>query len=376
MQNNHLLNLPNQTSLTLWRYPQQAVDSALQAWDSADVLLAKKFIEQSPLTTSPAIINDQFGAISCQLAEFTPLIYQDSKVSQLATLANFSLNGLPIQADQFTSQLNQVVNQAVYLIKIPKNLDYLEAILAHLHSNAADDLKLIASAKANHINKSVVKLFNRYFSQVDVSLAEKKSRTISASIKQKSPYSSFNPLQQWQAPSGLTFSNAANVFSRSSLDIGAAFMLEHLPNVSGKQVIDLACGNGVLGVHLLTQHPQSMIFSDDCYQAIQSAKINVEQNFPDLSGLTQFAWQDCLTEQTAQSADIIICNPPFHQQHTITDHIAKQMFSDAHRVLKPAGELYIVGNRHLGYHQLLSNLFGQCSVIASNAKFVIIKAIK
>ena len=43
---------------------------------------------------------------------------------------------------------------------------------------------------------------------------------------------------------------------------------------------------------------------------------------------------------------------PFHQLQAITDHIAWQMFSDAHRVL-PQGRTLIVGNRHLDYHNKL-----------------------
>ncbi|MDM6867274.1 methyltransferase, partial [Escherichia coli] len=70
------------------------------------------------------------------------------------------------------------------------------------------------------------------------------------------------------------------------------------------------------------------------------------------------------------------CNPPFHQQHAITDHIAWQMFNDARRSLKYGGELYVVGNRHLDYFRKLKRAFGNCTTIATNNKFVILKATK
>ena len=379
MQNNHKLQVADK-ELNLWRYPKQTEDSPLQAWDSADNLLVEKFLEQYPLADSGkrkiAILNDQFGAISCQLTDQKPLIYQDSKVSQLATLANFELNQLDVEQVEFCNQLSATDKQSVFLLKIPKSLDYLEDILAHLHQYAPDNLELIAAAKANHINKSVVKLFNRYFTQVEISLAQKKSRTISASGKQKSPYSSFSQWQTWTTKTGLIFKNAANVFSRSSLDMGAEFLLQNLPDAQGKDVIDLACGNGVLGLHLVSQNPNSIIFSDDCFQAIESAQLSFKENFAEQEIACQFVWQDCLANQNNESADLIICNPPFHQQHTITDHIARQMFEDAKRVLRTGGELHIVGNQHLGYHQTLSNIFGHSTVVASNNKFVILKAKK
>ncbi len=76
------------------------------------------------------------------------------------------------------------------------------------------------------------------------------------------------------------------------------------------------------------------------------------------------------------SADCIVCNPPFHQQHVIGDHIAWQMFQQAQRVLRKGGELRVIGNRHLNYHVHLKKLFGNWHAVAGNAKFAIIKAYK
>jgi len=72
----------------------------------------------------------------------------------------------------------------------------------------------------------------------------------------------------------------------------------------------------------------------------------------------------------------VLCNPPFHQQHAVTDHLAWQMFRDAKRCLQYGGELRIVGNRHLDYHHKLKKLFGNCTLIASNQKFVVLRAVK
>ena len=42
----------------------------------------------------------------------------------------------------------------------------------------------------------------------------------------------------------------------------------------------------------------------------------------------------------------------------------------------PGGELWIVGNRHLGYHGKLKRLFRGVEQVAATPKFVILKAIK
>jgi 23S rRNA (guanine1835-N2)-methyltransferase len=110
--------------------------------------------------------------------------------------------------------------------------------------------------------------------------------------------------------------------------------------------------------------------------AVASARLNVEHNLPDALPRAHFMVNNCLDGVAVGAADRILCNPPFHQLQAITDHIAWQMFTDAHRVLPQGGELWIVGNRHLDYHNKLKRLFANAQVVASNSKFVILKAIK
>ena len=49
---------------------------------------------------------------------------------------------------------------------------------------------------------------------------------------------------------------------------------------------------------------------------------------------------------------------------------------DGERTLRRGGELWVIGNRHLGYHVKLRRLFGNSEVVASDPKFVVLKAVK
>ena len=109
--------------------------------------------------------------------------------------------------------------------------------------------------------------------------------------------------------------------------------------------------------------------------AVASAKLNVQLNFPDRESDCKFIVTNCL-DSFDQKVDIILCNPPFHQQHGVTDHIAAQMFKDSKRVLKDGGELRVIGNRHLDYPLKLKKLFAGIKVIASNQKFSVLSAVK
>ncbi|MFB8366291.1 methyltransferase, partial [Streptomyces sp. NPDC055929] len=66
----------------------------------------------------------------------------------------------------------------------------------------------------------------------------------------------------------------------------------------------------------------------------------------------------------------------FHSHQATTDAPARRMFADARRVLRPGGELWVVGNRHLGYHVRLRRLFGSCEVVAGEPRFVVLRAVR
>ncbi|MGR5541592.1 class I SAM-dependent methyltransferase, partial [Vibrio campbellii] len=120
--------------------------------------------------------------------------------------------------------------------------------------------------------------------------------------------------------------NLANVYSGESLDLGARFILQHLPdNLHQSRVIDLGCGNGVLSVRLGQLNPDiSLTCVDESYMAVESAMRNLTAN--NIRAKYEGIANNCLDDFPANSADLIVCNPPFHQQQAVTDHIAWQMF--------------------------------------------------
>jgi len=83
-----------------------------------------------------------------------------------------------------------------------------------------------------------------------------------------------------------------------------------------------------------------------------------------------------LSEFEDESSDLILCNPPFHQQHVVGIGIAFTLFESAKLALKQHGELWVVANRHLGYDKTLNSLFGNCRTVAANKKFTVYRVIK
>jgi 16S rRNA G1207 methylase RsmC len=366
------------SALSLKRYPEAAAHSSLQAWDSADEYLIDACSELPPIEGSVLIVNDAFGALICSLQSLDPISLSDSYISRTAAEENLRRNGLAVDDNAFIDSLSPLPTApSLVVFKIPKTLSLLEFQLARLSQIVTSATTIIAAAKAQDIHTSTLQLFEKWLGATKTSLAKKKSRLIFCQPDGQ-PRQIPDPLSRWPVDgSEWQIANYPGIFSRQSLDIGARFFMAHLPTDCSGAIADLGCGNGIIGLMALAQNPQAeLLFSDESYLAVASARYNVETNRPGDKIRCRFVVDNCLSRQPEKSLAAVLCNPPFHQQNAITDHIARQMFSDAKRCLQIGGELRIIGNRHLGYYHALKKLFGNCETIASNNKFVILKSIR
>src|SRR5690606_13389627 len=61
--------------------------------------------------------------------------------------------------------------------------------------------------------------------------------------------------------------NAPGVFSQQQLDPGARFFLQHIPAGVVGNIVDLGCGNGVIGLMAAQRNPEAQIwFCDESAQ--------------------------------------------------------------------------------------------------------------
>jgi len=371
----------NDKNLFLDRFPTGQVNRSLQAWDAADEYIID-YLAQQPLSGSKQnilIFNDNFGAITCNLTDHQLYCVNDSFLSHQGIKLNVEQNGLSDENISLLTSLDELPTDInIVLYKIPKSKGLLCQQLSKIKQQLNKDVVFIASDRAKEIHSSTLKLFENYLGTTKTSLAVKKARLVFSELNNDQATSASLPTSWPLENTNFTLHNHANVYAREKLDIGARYFMENLPTiVENSQVIDLGCGNGVIGLHVLSKQPRAHVhFIDESYMAIASAKLNITENLPTAIAQCQFQVNDCLTSVEGASVDVVLCNPPFHQQTATTDHIAWQMFKDSHRVLKKGGELRIIGNRQLGYHIKLKRIFGNEKLIASNEKFVTISAIK
>ncbi|WP_411104787.1 methyltransferase [Streptomyces sp. cmx-4-9] len=384
-------------SYELTRFPEDPRDR-LFAWDAADEYLLRHLDsgtgERGPVDLANAgqitVLGDRWGALTTALAAFRPTQITDSSLARSATAANLDRAGIgtsKAKVTLLTAQDPPPERIDVLLVRVPKSLALLEDQLYRLAPHVHAGTVVVGAGMVKEIHTSTLRLFEKILGPTKTSLAEKKARLIfctpsaqaSARPAGNAPWPvTYTVDEDGGSGAGLTVVNHAGIFCADRLDVGTRFFLQSIPtNTDGARVVDLGCGNGVVGTAVAVADPDAaVVFTDESYQAVASARATYEANVPAGRRTAEFHVGDGVAMLDPGSVDLVLCNPPFHSHQATTDATALRMFAQSRKVLRPGGELWVVANRHMGYHTHLRRLFGNSEVAASEPKFVVLRAVK
>ncbi|MFJ8884660.1 methyltransferase [Streptomyces sp. NPDC102402] len=378
----------SQGEFDLARFPESPRDP-FRAWDAADEYLLRRLegaegSEPVRPTGTVAVVGDRWGALATALAAYSPLQITDSYLARRATQANLARNGAAPDAVRMLSVRDTPPERVdLLLVRVPKSLALLEDQLHRLAPAVHAGTVVIGTGMVKEIHTSTLKLFERIIGPTRTSLAVKKARLIFCTPDPALPRTASPWPYHYDLPddvgavSGRTVTNHAGIFCAERLDIGTRFFLKHLPDRKGPdRVVDLGCGNGVVGTAAALANPDAAVtFIDESYQAVASAEATFHDNAgPDAEA--EFLVGDAMADVPPASVDLVLTNPPFHSHQAVTDATARNMFHGARTALRQGGELWVVGNRHLGYHTQLRRIFGNCVTVAGDPKFVVLRAVK
>lgn len=189
----------------------------------------------------------------------------------------------------------------------------------------------------------------------------------------------------YAGPHGLSMRTHVGVFSHGRVDVGSARLIEALgDNPHGaaglrgplQDVLDLGCGDGVLGLCVAATAPlASLTLLDDSALAVDAALASAEASRGAIGDVAvRGVHADGCDSLLDASIDLVVCNPPFHDGAALSRATAARMFRDAARVLRPGGVLVVVANRHLGYDARLRRHFPQVAVAHVDPQFVVLRA--
>lgn len=149
------------------------------------------------------------------------------------------------------------------------------------------------------------------------------------------------------------------VFARGELDEGTSLLLECLPDVKGKMVLDFASGSGMISAAVLERGADKVTMLEvDALAGLASAR-----NVPEARLVLSDGWSRLVPEPF----DLIVSNPPIHQGKVEDFSVLHDLVQRAPEYLSPDGTLIFVVQRQVP----IPRLFGSKTfkVLAESPRF-------
>ena len=164
------------------------------------------------------------------------------------------------------------------------------------------------------------------------------------------------------------------VFSKNNVDEGSlAFLKVLLPLDLGKDILDLGCGYGTIGLTLAKAHEEVRVtLADVNSRAIALCKRNAE--LLSLSPRVTILQSD-IYEKVEGPYDSIVVNPPIRAGKAVT----YRMYEESKQYLIDGGSLYIVIRKAQGApsaSKYIESLFGNITLLKRDKGYYIYRATK
>lgn len=358
----------------LQRYPFTN-DRSLRVVSAADSLLlsyAATASEDLPSAGGLCLLHDRFGLLATCLHKAAPCFVASFQSQEKALALQLAANKIPTSQISISHLFDALPNSTLGLMRLPKSLDLFECYLAAFAQAATQDAELVVGFMTRHFSAGILAVAARYAASLEQSQAHKKARLLHLKDFKKElpkPQEMIRTIPYQET----IYQQYYGVFSAGHIDYATQFLLANWPPLSlppRAHIVDLACGNGIIGYELKRHYPTAAIsFVDDFYLAIASARLNSKS-----SEKHEFLYDDGLDGCEDACADLVVTNPPFHFGFENNISVSLALFAAAKRVLKPDAPLVVVANKHLNYATHLHLLFDSVALVASNDKFVIYQA--
>ncbi|MGW4325576.1 class I SAM-dependent methyltransferase [Nocardia sp. NPDC004573] len=365
----------------LRRYPDvEALN--LYAVDAADRLILDVAADALSTVDSGkvAVIGDSYGALTLGAIAGHDLrdvrVHQDLLTGELALANNARAAGL---SDRYTAHPlgPELLRDAqVVLLRLPRVLAGLAEVADAIARYADPAVEVYAGGRDKYLTKSMNEVLAQSFSEVRASRGRQKSRTLLVTGPKPVAEQAF-PVRERLDELGFEVVAHGAAFSGARLDIGTRFLLEHLRLMKpdARDAIDLGCGTGILAVALATVRPGiKVIATDQSAAAVASARATTEAN--GVADRVCVVRDDAMSSAADNSADLVLCNPPFHVGAAVHTGSAIKMFAETGRVLRPGGELWTVYNSHLNYRAVVERMVGRTEVMGRNRKFTVTRSVR
>lgn len=325
-----------------------------------------------------AVVGDRYGALTLGAATthgHTGLrVHQDPITGEQALSRNAARLGLSAVYTSHHLDADLFRGVGVVLLQLPRSLAELTEIAEAVARWADPDVALYAAGRLKHMSRSMNDVLARSFTEVTATRAAQKSRGLIA----RGPMPTDPPTFPTRTPLpelDLTVVAHGAVFAGGTLDLGTRVLLRHVDRIApdARRIVDLGCGTGLLAIAAARARPDAdVVASDRSAAAVASARATAE-----LAGVRlEVRREDAAAGVPDASADVVLCNPPFHEHTALHTGGAAKLIAAAGRVLRPGGEMWTVYNGHLHHRGVLARAVGPTEIVDRTPKFVVTRSVR
>lgn len=331
-----------------------------------------------PLLAEPAISTTATATDGTDRPEASPAVghlrlHQDMLTWEHALAANAADLHIPAAGFSHHDLGPQLLQGArLVLLRLPRSLAELEEIAQLIARHADPQVHLVAGGRDKYLTPAMNTVLARSFHDVRASRGRQKSRVLHARGARQPAPALTHPVRAHLPELGLDVVAHGGAFAGATLDLGTRALLAHLSAMKPDAVaaVDLGCGTGLLACALAAARPALRVTACDAsWAAVSSARATVAVNA--LADRVAVRRADGLAGLPDASADLIVCNPPFHSGPALAPDAGLRLLRGAGRVLRPGGELWTVYNSRLGRSRELRRLVGPTRVVADDGRFTI-----
>ncbi|WP_254056371.1 methyltransferase [Buchnera aphidicola] len=161
------------------------------------------------------------------------------------------------------------------------------------------------------------------------------------------------------------------VFGYKTIDAGSKLLAStFFPNSCYKEILDIGCGTGFLAVSVLNVLPNSIVsLIDDNVVALHCSQLTLNSN-----NFKGEVIRSNLYSNIFKKFDLIISNPPFHDDLKINFNIIEKIICNSRLYLKHSGELRFVTNRCFNYNLILKKYFKKFKILIKTNTYQVYQA--
>ena len=271
----------------------------------------------------------------------------------------------------------RVREDALVILRLPREKERFAMVLHALAASMAADARLwVVGEKRAGINSAAGLLERRFAAVSRLDSARHCGLYEAATPRQGAPFrldAYATTLDVDSGPARLTLCSLPGVFAHGRVDEGTALLLDTLADCPlAGDVLDFACGTGIVGLSLLQRHAGlRLALLDASALALEATRRSLE-----LNGLEARVVPSDGLRELAGTFDWIVSNPPFHRGVDDDLDTAADFFRRAGTFLRADGKIVVVFNRHLPYERWARDRFHLVRRLSQNRSFTVIQASK